>query len=99
MDSKSASIIVAVVLILIVIVLLIAYSYYPSSDYNTVTPVEAKAAQSVASKRGKDADGTFNSPPRETDSVWLAWKAKHDAALKLQAAAASNGSDGDSSSA
>ena len=73
MDSKSASIIVAVILIIIVIVLLIAYSYYPSSEYNTFTPVvDAKAAQAVASKRRKE-DGVVGSPPRGSDGVWEKW--------------------------
>lgn len=84
MSSKSAPIVAAVVLIVLIIFLLFAYSYYPSSEYAAV-PVDAKAAQTAASKRGKDGDGPSLSPPRETDGVWLAWKAKYEAAQNLQA--------------
>lgn len=86
MDQKSAGIVVAVILILVVIILLIAYSYYPSCEYMYATPlVDAKAAQAAASKRGGAGEVMGNSPPRESDAVWLAWRAKHDAEKKASA--------------
>lgn len=89
MAAKNSTIIAAVVLILVVIILLIAYSYYPSCENVMATPViDAKAAQTAASKKGKEREETFNSPPREVDNVWVTWKAKHDAAMKLQSDAA-----------
>lgn len=75
MNQKTASIIVAVILIVIVIVLLISYSYYPSSEYTTTTPlVDARVAQTAASKARKEHDiDPRSSGADASPDVWNDW--------------------------
>lgn len=87
MNQKSASIFAAVVLILIVIVLLISYSYYPSSEYTTNTPVvDARVAQSAASRARKEHDSDHRTSGADASpDVWNDWmkqRAARDAKAK-----------------
>lgn len=83
MDPKGASIIVAVLLIIIIILLLIAYSYYPSSEYNTFHPaVDARVAQAAASRHRKHEMGA--SPPRKSEEIWDKWNKLQTASQRRQ---------------